>query len=151
MKFLVSLIGDSVFKTSEAKMWISLQIVVLFACIAVICAAPAPNPDYVAAVPSLYSPYYATPYSYSNYYSYPSVYSPYYGGLGKWIVVVTSDLIETDEINLYGSEEVINLLFSHLGYGYNSYPSYAYLWTYPIDVNQLWMENEDRICNKSFT
>ncbi|CRK92923.1 CLUMA_CG006516, isoform A [Clunio marinus] len=57
------------------------SIVVLLAMVAVISAAPAPKPNVVAAVPSVYSPYYATPYSYSNYYSYPSVYSPYYSGL----------------------------------------------------------------------
>lgn len=55
----------------------------LVALFAVINAAPAPKPDFVAGVPAYYSPYYATPYSYSNFYSYPSLYNPYYEDLGK--------------------------------------------------------------------
>lgn len=51
-----------------------------FALFTVIFAAPAANPNYIAAaVPDIYNPYYApSPYSYSNYY--PSAYSPYYNG-----------------------------------------------------------------------
>lgn len=81
MKFLVSEAATT--PNVKAKLWI-FQIILLVSILIVVNAAPAPKPQFIAGVPSFYSPYYETPYSYSNFYSYPSVYSPYIGsGLGK--------------------------------------------------------------------